>query len=142
MLTIGRIAKAAQLPVDTIRYYESLGLLPPAHRSPANYRLYPHTEIRRLQLIKQAKLLGLSLPQVKELVDQTFTDSCAHLQEAMLRRIPKQVADIDQRIAALQALKRDLLALQDRLHRLDGSATGEPVAECHDCPCVANMERR
>jgi len=140
MLTIGRLASATRMPAHTIRYYESVGLLPPPTRSPAGYRLYPRVAVRRLQLIKRAKLLGLSLPEVKDLVDHTFTESCSHLQQALLERIPRQLDDINRRIAELAVLKGELVALQDHLHRLDGSAPGEPVAECEGCPCVAGAD--
>ena len=142
MLTIGRLAVEAQVPADTIRYYEAVGVMPEPARSPAGYRLYPRSEVRRLQLIKQGKLLGLSLPAIKELVDQTFTDSCAHLQETLLQRIPVQLTEVDARIAELQALKADLVALQQHLERLNGALPSDPVAECENCPCVAGAEGR
>ena len=142
MLTIGRLAAEAHVAADTIRYYEAVGVLPAPARSPAGYRLYPRSEVRRLQLVKQGKLLGLSLPAIKELVDQTFTDSCAHLQEALLARIPAQLAAIDARIAELQALRRDLAALQDHLQRHDGMLPSDPVVACEHCPCVTGRERR
>src|SRR3712207_4050430 len=117
MLTIGRLAAQSHLSADTIRYYEAVGLLPPPSRSAAGYRLYPRSELRRLQLIKQGKLLGLSLLAIKELVEQTFTDSCAHLQERLLERIPTQLAEVDARIAGLQALRQELVTLQEHLQR-------------------------
>ena len=141
LLTIGQLAAAAQVSADTIRYYEAVGLLPPPRRRAAGYRLYPPSEVRRLHLVKQGKFLGLSLPAVKELVDQTFTDSCAHLQETLLARIPAQLADVEARIDQLQALRRDLLALQKHLQRLDGTLPADPVVECEHCPCVAGVER-
>jgi len=140
LLTIGQLAAAAQVPAATIRYYEAVRLLPEPHRSAAGYRLYPRTEVRRLQLIKRAKVLGLTLDDIKDLVAQTFTDSCVHLQQELLHRIPAQLAEVDQRIAALQALRGELIALQDRLHRLDGTLPGDPVAECENCPCVTGAE--
>ncbi len=142
MLTIGRLATEAHVSADTIRYYEAVGLLPTPARSAAGYRLYPRSEVRRLQLIKQGKLLGLSLPAIKELVDQTFTDSCAHLQERLLARIPAQLADVDARIAELQSLRGDLVVLQEHLERLNGTLPSDPVVECENCPCVAGTERR
>jgi MerR family copper efflux transcriptional regulator len=139
-LTIGRVAAAAQVPTDTIRYYESVGLLPPAARSAAGYRLYQRSEVRRLQLIKRAKLLGLSLSDIKDLVDQTFTDSCAHLQRELLDRIPAQVDEIERRMAELQALKEELYALQAQLVSLDVIGVGAMVAECEYCPCIEGTE--
>jgi DNA-binding transcriptional MerR regulator len=135
-LTIGQLATVAELSADTIRYYESVGLLPPPARSDAGYRLYAPTELRRLRLIKRAKLLGLSLPAIKDLVDQTFTGSCARLQQALLARIPAQLAEVERRLAELQALKQELLALQDELGELELIDITAVVAECPHCPVV------
>jgi len=135
-LTIGRLAAEVQVPTDTIRYYESVGLLPAAARSEAGYRLYPRSEVRRLRLIKRAKLLGLSLDDIKSLVDQTFTGSCAHLQGELLERIPAQLAELERRMAELQALKDDLCTLQEQLATLDVADTNAVVAECAYCPVV------
>jgi MerR family copper efflux transcriptional regulator len=135
-LTIGRLAAEAQMPTDTIRYYESVGLLPAPARSAAGYRLYSRAEVRRLQLIKRAKLLGLSLQDIKDLVDQTFRGSCAHLQRELLGRIPAQVAEIERRMAELEALKGALDALQRQLLSLDVTEVQGVVAECPYCPVV------
>lgn len=140
MLRIGQLAAAARVPANTIRYYEAVGLLPQPARSAAGYRLYPRSEVRWLKLVKQAKLLGLSLPEVKDLVDQTFTGTCAHLQRSLLERIPAQVAEVERRIAELHALKQELVAMWDHLRLLDGTRAGDPVVECENCPCVAGME--
>lgn len=141
-LTIGQLAAAAQVSADTIRYYESVGLMPPPARSPAGYRLYPHTAIRRLHLIRQAKLLGMSLATAKEFVDRTFTDTCAHLQRALLDQIPVQLAGVERRIAELEALRGELLAMQASLQRLDGTLPADPVVDCARCPCIDALEGR
>jgi DNA-binding transcriptional MerR regulator len=135
-LTIGRLAAETGVSPDTLRYYESVGLLPAPARSRAGYRLYSRAEVRRLQLIKRAKLLGLSLQDIKDLVDQTFTGSCTQLQHALLERIPGQVAEIDRRIADLAALKGELAALQRQLINLDSTAVQGMVAERPFCPVV------
>ncbi|MER3421658.1 MAG: hypothetical protein C4290_14525 [Chloroflexota bacterium] len=87
-LTIGRLAAEAGLSTDTIRYYEAIGLLPAPARSATGYRLYPRAEVRRLRLIKRAKLLGLPLGEIRNLVEQTYTGSCAHLRQELMHRIP------------------------------------------------------
>jgi MerR family transcriptional regulator, copper efflux regulator len=135
-LTIGRLAAAAQVPTDTIRYYESIGLLPPPERSPAGYRLYPRTEVRRLQLIRQAKLLGLSLEDIKDLVDETFTGSCEHLQRELLQRIPAQLSELERRMDGLRTLELELRALENQLTVSDITGAQEMVADCAYCPVV------
>lgn len=135
-LTIGRLAAEAGVSADTIRYYESVGLMPTPTRSDAGYRLYSRAELRRLQLIKRAKLLGLSLSEIKDLVDQTFTDSCAHLQRELLERIPVQLEEIERRMAELEALRSELRAVQGQLASLDASEVQGVVANCPHCPVV------
>ena len=135
-LTIGRLAAEAGVSADTIRYYESVGLLPAPARSESGYRLYSRAELRRLQLIKRAKLLGLSLGDIKDLVDQTFTDSCAHLQRELLDRIPVQLDEIERRMADLEALRHELRALERQLNGLDVAEVQGVVGECPYCPVV------
>lgn len=142
LLTIGRLAAEAEVPADTIRYYESVGLLPPPARSEAGYRLYRRADVRRLRLIRRAKLLGLPLAETKQLVEQTFGGSCAHLQQELLRRIPRQIAEVERRMDELLALKVELAALQTHLAMLDLSAADELVAECESCPCIDDTEGR
>lgn len=141
-LTIGRLAAEAGLSTDTIRYYEAIGLLPIPARSATGYRLYPRAEVRRLRLIKRAKLLGLPLGEIRNLVEQTYTGSCAHLRQELMHRIPNQIAEIERRIAELRALQDELEALRAHLAGLDARTLDQPVAECEHCPCITGAERR
>ncbi len=67
-MKIGDVARLSGLPVKRIRYYERRGLLEPATRSEAGYRVYGAEEVARLEFIKRAKLLGLTLKEIRELV--------------------------------------------------------------------------
>ena len=67
-ITVGILAKKTGIPSKTIRYYESIGLIPPPTRTTSRYRVYSDTDVRRLELIRRAKLLDLSLSQIGELV--------------------------------------------------------------------------
>ena len=68
-MKVGAVAKAAGVGVQTLHYYERLGLLPKPQRSTANYRLYSSDAIRRVKFIKKAQAIGLSLEETKQLVD-------------------------------------------------------------------------
>lgn len=140
LLTVGRLAAEADLSPHAIRYYESVGLIPAPARSEAGYRLYPRSELRRLQLISRAKMLGLSLAEIKALVDETFSGSCVHLQAALLSRIPVQIRKIDQRIEELQSLRSELTALVDHLAGLNITESDQ-VSECESCSCLTGAER-
>jgi DNA-binding transcriptional MerR regulator len=73
LLTIGELARLTGLPVKRIHYYERRGLLEPTSRSKAGYRLYGREEVARLEFIKRAKLLGLTLEEIRELVELAAT---------------------------------------------------------------------
>ena len=67
-LTIGAVAKQANVRVETLRYYERQGLVARPPRSRSNYRLYPADTVRRVQFIKRAQSLGFSLQEITELL--------------------------------------------------------------------------
>jgi hypothetical protein len=68
-LKVGAVAKAAGVGVQTLHYYERLGLLPKPQRSAANYRLYSSDAIRRVKFIKKAQAIGLTLEETKQILD-------------------------------------------------------------------------
>jgi DNA-binding transcriptional MerR regulator len=106
--TIGELAKELRLNPKTIRYYEELGLLPEPRRSPSGYRLYSEAEIERLRLILRAKLLGLSLVEIKELVDYAIDGRCGSLENRLLALVEVKLGEIDRRIADLTTMRAEL----------------------------------
>ncbi len=74
--TIGDLGKATRTKVETIRYYERIGLLPKPPRTSANYRDYGHAELGRLSFIRRARDLGFSLDQVRALLSISGDRSC------------------------------------------------------------------
>ena len=103
---IGELAQAAGVTSDTIRYYERLRLLPRPARSGAGYRIYAATDIERLQFIKQAQTLGLSLDEIQVLLPR----SEAGLAECQRVRdlLSAKVGELDTRLAELRAFRRKL----------------------------------
>jgi DNA-binding transcriptional MerR regulator len=67
-LTIGRLACLAQIPADTVRFYERSGLLEAEERTSAGYRLYSKNSIARLQFIRRAREIGYDLDQIREIL--------------------------------------------------------------------------
>ena len=67
-LKVGELADRAGVGVQTLHYYERIGLLPKPDRSDSNYRLYPVDALRRIQFIKQAQSLGFTLEEIKEIL--------------------------------------------------------------------------
>ena len=68
-LKVGAVAKAAGVGVQTLHYYERLGLLPKPERSATNYRLYAPETIRRVRFIKKAQMVGLTLEETRQILD-------------------------------------------------------------------------
>ena len=68
-LTSGQLGKLTGVPPKTIRYYEEAGILPLPERSESRYRLYSETDVHRLELIRRARALDMTLPEARELVE-------------------------------------------------------------------------
>jgi len=124
---IGRLAKLAGVSPKTIRYYEAIGLLPPAPRGANRYRLYPPETVGLLRFIARAKLLGLTLAQIKEIVGRSREGAlpCAHVRSLLKQK----VADLDRELADLAALRRRLTRLLADWERR-GTRPGAPGVVC------------
>lgn len=135
--TIGQVAERSGLPIKTIRFYEDQGVVPAPPRSSNGYRRYTPIDVRRLRLVRLGRLLGLGLPEVKALVDQAFASECSDFAEAFLARIAEQQAEIDRRIAELEALKVELRTLTAHVeHSIEELRPGQRVAGCDFCPIL------
>jgi len=105
-LFIGALAKRAGANTTTIRYYETIGLLPQTQRGENRYRLYSKETVELLQFIAKAKRLGFTLSEIKEIVEirQMGHAPCVHV-KALLE---SKIADVDQKIAGLLTLRKRL----------------------------------
>lgn len=107
---IGELANRFDLNPKTIRYYEQIGLLPEPERSLSGYRRYTDEAVERLGFIRRARVLGLSLEEIGEILSLKARDlcPCGHV----LGIIDAKITAIDRRIADLQALRSDLGTLR------------------------------
>ena len=105
-LTIGKLANAAQVNVQTVRYYERQGLLPEPTRRESGYRQYSQDDVKQLRFIKRAQELGFSLREIKELL-ALRVDSDTVCKDVWGRAAAK-AQDIEQKIASLQEIKQAL----------------------------------
>jgi MerR family transcriptional regulator, copper efflux regulator len=105
-LTIGRVAKAAGIGVETVRFYEKRGLIARPKRPMNGFRSYDASAVERLAFIRQAKALGFSLNEVKTLLDlrMKMDDGCARSGALAAAKL----AEFDAKIAALKAMRRSL----------------------------------
>jgi DNA-binding transcriptional MerR regulator len=107
VMTIGQLAAAAQVKTATIRYYEQLGLLPRARRTPAGYREYSPGIVRRLAVIRNAQQFGFSLREIAAFLrvrDEGGTP-CRNVRDAA----EQMLADVEQQIADLTGRRDQML---------------------------------
>jgi Cu(I)-responsive transcriptional regulator len=129
-LSIGDLGKATNTKVETVRYYERIGLLPKPPRTSGNYRDYGAPELARLSFIRRSRDLGFSLDQVRALLGLSDDRSCDcagidQIANAHLREVDRKIAD-------LKALRRELKAVID-------SCDGGTVGECRIIEALGPM---
>ena len=121
-MRIGELAKSAGVTPDTIRYYEREGLLPLADRTPSGYRDYGPEAFDDLQFIKKAQALGLKLGDIREVLEISSGGKapCEHVRATVAGRL----AEVDQRLKELRALRSTLRETLERLDRAPPPKTG------------------
>ena len=124
-LTIGKLAKVTDTSVETIRYYERIGLMPPPPRTPAGYRLYSSKGARRLAFILHARRLEFSLNETRELLEQRDgKPACDQVQDLAARKVDQ-----------LETEMRRLMSARDEIHKLaEQCAPGCPDDACSAPP--------
>lgn len=127
---IHEVAQVTGVSTKTIRYYESIGLMPEPERAENNYRQYTPAAVERLRYITSARSLGFSLADIREFLSarDEGTLPCQHVMDSMDQRI----ADIDRRIA-------DLLTLREALNRFRSIGASLPPSKKCDESCTDYM---
>ena len=121
-LTIGQVATAADVNVQTIRYYERRGLVASPRRTASGYRQYTDDAVARLRFIKHAQELGFSLQEIQELLGLRVRHGAAC--DAVERKTRQKIEVVQQKIRDFQRMKRTL----ERLAA--ACAVRRPTAEC------------
>jgi len=120
--TRGQLAKAANVGIETVRFYEQQGLLPKPVRSSSGYRQYTGDSLKRLLFIQHAKALGFSLGEIKDLLSLRVNSNCSCKEVKTFAE--EKVRDIRSKI-------RGLRKMQGVLERLIRACRGKgPTSEC------------
>ena len=127
-MSIGALAKATGTKVETVRWYEQVGLLPAPTRTSGNYRDYDAAHLGRLSFIRRARDLGFSLDQVRALLDIAGQQDRSCEGVDVIARA--HLDEVDRKIADLQALRQELDALI-------GQCRQGRVAECRIIEALA-----
>lgn len=115
-LFIGELSRQVGIPTQTIRYYERLGLLNPPKRTESQYRVYFDEDTERLQFIQKAKRFGLSLDEIKKLIDIGVSGvlPCTKLKEM----VKKHLDELDCHIQEMVALRQELASRYEQIDAL------------------------
>ncbi len=110
-MTIGALGEATSVGVETIRYYERIGILPEPARTAGGYRIYKPEHVRRLNFIRRGRELGLTLDAVRELLSLASDRlrSCTRVD----RLVREHIHDLDHKIEGLQHLRGALQKLAE-----------------------------
>lgn len=128
-LTIGEVANRSGIGIETIRFYERKGLIDDPPRTVSGYRQYPEDVILKLRFIRQAKQLGFSLQDIKELLALRIEPgvTCKDIKA----RTTSKISEIEEKIQILLKMKKVLTTL-------DTSCKGRgPISSC---PILAALE--
>lgn len=125
-MTVGAAAKAAGVSAKAVRLWESKGLLPPAERTEAGYRIFTDDDLDVLRFIRRAKALGLTLPEIKDIIDlqRDGATPCGRVTEMLNAHI----ADIDRALSDLRELRRSLVSARQAAR--DSQRRGEHAVVC------------
>ena len=108
-MQIRELSGSSGVPAKTIRYYEDIGLLPPAARKPNGYREYGDVDVERLKLVAGARRLDFSLEEIREILD--LRDRRIAPCGVLLELLDQKADEIGQRVEELQRVQKDLEAL-------------------------------
>src|SRR5262245_11191126 len=124
MLTIGKLAAAAGVRIDTRRYYEREGLIEPAGKSPAGYRLYDQDSARRLRFIKHAQQCGFTLAEIRALLVLRGRDAarCGDVRQRAIEKKRQLEGKIRSMRAMCKALDRLIAGCVDETRPVEGCA--------------------
>ena len=123
-MSIGELARAAGVSIKTVRYYESIGLLPEPRRTPAGHRVYSAEMVDRIGFIRRAQSSGLSLAEIGSVLEikDAGGRSCEHTR-ALLEG---HLAHLDAQMEELRVIRGEVAKLAARADELDPSACRDP----------------
>jgi DNA-binding transcriptional MerR regulator len=125
-MTVGRAARRAGLTPKAVRLYESKGLLDPAPRTDAGYRLYQDEDVEVLRFVRQARALGLNLAEIGEIIDlqRHGAQPCGRV----LSLVETRLKEVDRALRDLRALRRTLQGAREAA--TDSQARGDAAVVC------------
>lgn len=118
-LTVAEVGKLTGATRKALRHYEEVGLVRPARRTDAGYRLYDQEALRRIHLVNRAKLLGLSLAEADDFI-HVADGCCGEDHPELATMVSAKLAETERRIGELRSLEETLRGVLERLAREEG----------------------
>ncbi|MCM2477286.1 helix-turn-helix domain-containing protein [Rhizobium sp. CG5] len=128
-ITIGELSKQAQVKIPTIRYYETIGLMPAVSRTEGNRRSYERSAVDRLRFIRHARDLGFEVEAIRDLLHLTEVPNSSCVEADAIARA--HLIEVEKRISQLQAL-------QVELKRMIGECHHDKVVNCRVISVLAD----
>ena len=111
LLRVSGVAKQAELPARTVRFYADIGLLRPIARGENGYRFFGADAVERVQLLRRAVHLGLPLREIKDVMDIAETSDCADAHKAFAKALRMRIGAIEQQLRELASMRDQLVDL-------------------------------
>ena len=127
MYRIGKISKTLGLSVDTLRYYEKIGLLPRVGRNPSGLRVYDDRDVSRLKFIQRAQIMNFTLAEIGALLK--LRENPVHAASNVRDLTQRKLGEIDAHLSSLQILRSELQLLINLCNGRDQS-----------CPIIDGIE--
>jgi MerR family transcriptional regulator, copper efflux regulator len=134
LLSVAEVGRRTGLTRKALRHYETLGLVEPAARTDAGYRLYDGESLRRIELVNRAKVLGLSLAEANEFI-HVAEGCCGENHPQLAALVQGKLAETEKRIAELRSLGETLRGVLDRLEATEGQHRCEETL----CTCGGGL---
>lgn len=134
LLKVGEVARLTGLSVKTLHHYEERGLAEPVGRTETGYRLYGEEEVARLKFIRRAKLLGLALEEIRELISLAAGCNRGEILPRLEEVLEEKLEETERKMGELAAFKENLLYYRERLAEADPEESCD--LETSFCGCL------
>ena len=111
LLRVSAVAKQADMPARTVRFYADAGLLRPIARGQNGYRYFGEDAVERVHLLRRASRLGLALKEIKDVMDIAQVSDCADAHRAFAAALRTRIATIEQQVRELSSMRAQLVDL-------------------------------
>ncbi len=137
LLRVSAVAKQADVPARTVRFYADAGLLRPVARGENGYRFFGEDAVERIHLLRRASRLGLPLREMKDVMDIAERSDCSDAHRAFAVALRHRIVEVEQQMRDLSSVREQLV---DLAAESDVGCT-DALCLCRTHPTAANVQR-